>query len=164
MKFISTTFVPLVFCMVSKASSVLIPVRDCPVVVVVVVIVLTDWPVPSSPRPPFISLNSNSPIPVHQKSPKSSLSSRMRGFPVVSDLTSTSTPDQFVSHSFHTVPRIPSCSAIFLNCSNEDESSTVITGRTSTSFHSSESGESLIVPAQLNTLYGFTLLNVDAYG
>ena len=61
MKFVSTIFVPLDFCIVSNASSVLIPDLDWPVVVVVVVIVVTDCPVPSSPKPPLISLNSGSP-------------------------------------------------------------------------------------------------------
>ena len=37
-------------------------------------------------------------------------------------------------------------------------------GLTSTSFHSSVSGESSIVPAQLNTAYGFTLEYIDEYG
>jgi len=82
--------------------------------------------------------------------------------PVPVVCSSVSTPVQFVSHSFHTVPNIPASSAICLNWSYEEESSITTFGLTSVSFHSSESGESSIVPAQLNTLYGFTFENVDA--
>ena len=160
-KFISTTLRPSDLVTVSKDKSVWIPDLDCPVVVVVVVVVVTCWPPPAivgSKNP-----NSGSPSIHHHWSLNLCLGCLcLPPLDVSVICSSTSIPDQFVSHSFHTVPRIPVSSAIFLNCSNASESSTTTDGLTSVSFHSSESGESWIVPAQLNTLYGFTFENVDA--
>ena len=66
------------------------------------------------------------------------------------------TPDQFVCHSFHTVPVTPAESAKSLNASYTPSWSMITCGRVSVSFQLSDSGDSFKSPFHVNILYGFT--------
>ena len=78
----------------------------------------------------------------------------------------TSTPDQLLFHSFHTVPKFNSRTdspAASVNVSNTLGISTVISGSVSVSIQSSWSGVKVSCPTNDITSYGFRLTVVLAY-
>ena len=140
-KLVSTTLEPNSFNWVSGTTVVLKPVLAWLEVVVVAVVVVS---------PPVLRPRLN------QRSSSPSLKAAASVVVVIS------VPVQLVSHSFHTVPRMPDSSACATNWSYTPSSSITTSGLTSVSFHSSDSGDNLTCPPHENTLYGLTNSDVVA--
>src|SRR5210317_1024714 len=132
-KLVSTTLFPRFIVFVEEVTVVVVPLRVCSeVVVAVVVVVVLETLVVVVESPLSVVVTSFS----------------------VTDTASSSVPLQLVSHSFQTVPSTPFASREDTIWSYIESSLITTSGNTSTSFHSSVSGDSFKTPFQANTLYG----------